>query len=88
MGELFFVFRTVSKLALNILHCGTSAFAEKRREFSCTVLAEIPVLQLAVSEKSDFLTADVAVFFVKQSYVVTLLLFFILLHDPFCIVDL
>ena len=56
--------------------------------FLAAVLTEIPVLQLAVSEKSDFLAADVAVFFVKQSHNVILRLCFIFLYDPFCIVDL
>ena len=86
-GKLLFVFRTVSKLALDVLHRRAPPFAEKRRELSCAILTEIPVLQLAVSEKSDFLTADVAVFFVKQSHNVILRLL-IFLYNPFCIVDL
>ena len=86
-GKLLFVFRTVSKLALDVLHGRVPPLAEKRRELSCTILAEIAVLQLAVSEKSDFLTADVAVFFVKQSHNVILRLL-IFLYNPFCIVDL
>ena len=53
----------ITRLTLNVLYGRVAPLAEKRRKFSCTVLAEIPVLQLAVSEKSDFLTADVAVFF-------------------------
>ena len=49
-GKLLFIFRTVSKLALDVLHGRVPPLAEKRREFSCAVLAEISVLQLAVSE--------------------------------------
>ena len=49
-GKLLFIFRTVSKLALDVLHGRVPPLAEKRRELSCAVLAEISVLQLAVSE--------------------------------------
>ena len=64
-GKLLFIFRTVSKLALDVLHGRVPPLAEKRRELSCAVLTEIAVLQLSVSQKSNFLPADVAVFFVK-----------------------
>ena len=58
-----------------------AALAEKRRQLPCAILTEISVLQLAVSEKPDLFSADIAVFFVKQPYVKKLLLFFALMRE-------
>ena len=62
---LFPIFLTIGKLTFDILHRGTAAVAEPRRELFRTVLTEIAVLQLAVAEKSDLFTAYIAVFLIK-----------------------
>ena len=43
------VLLTVSKLLLYLCNCGASSLAEKGRKLSCTILAEIAILQLSVA---------------------------------------
>ena len=68
----FPVLLTVGKLLLDLAYGGVAALAEPRRELFRTVLAEIAVLELAIAEQADLLTADVAVFFIKQSHALIL----------------
>ena len=65
ISDELLVFLAVSELTLDILDRRAAAFAEERRQLRGAVLAEIAVFKLAVSEKSYFLAADIAIFLIK-----------------------
>ena len=67
-SDLLFVGFTVCKLLFDLLDRTSTAIAKERGELVCAILAQIAILQLAVAQKPDLVTAYVTVFLVKQSH--------------------
>ena len=70
--DLFLVFFPVIKLCLDFLNSAIASIREPRGKFLGAVFAEIAVFQLAVSEQADLVSADIAIFFIKQSHALIL----------------
>ena len=82
-GALILVFLVLAAIIANRLLAARWIREEERA--AAEAHRSLAVSVTAVPEKSDFLTAYVAIFFVKQSHDNGPPLFF-LLHNPFCLV--
>ena len=67
-SERLLVLLPVGELLLNLLHRAASAFGKPWRKLRRTVLAEISVRKLPVSQKANLLAADITVFLIKKSH--------------------
>ena len=65
---LLFIGFSVSQLLFDIRNGAVAALLKPGRQLSGTLFAQISVVQLSVSQKTYFFSADVTIFFIKKSH--------------------
>ena len=66
--NLLLVRFAVAELLFDLLYRTAAALLKPRRELFRTVLAQIAVVQLAVAEHTDLISADIAEFLIEKSH--------------------
>lgn len=67
-GNRSLILLTIGKLLLDVCLGAVASLAEPRRKLRSTFLAHVSVLELFVAQKTDFVTAKITVFLIKESH--------------------